>query len=146
MTTPPFFSFRTIVEEKITAYLASKMTGLTIVKGVTDDIRVIPTAIVHADNASAIGDLGSNTMGNYQVTLKIYVFSSADDGTLNDHRARVIEVMNNLRDLPALQALWDPSEGLLYNMWVTADDEDMKQRRYGNLLEYTVWGMLPPAP
>lgn len=146
MTTPTFFSFRTIVEEKVTAYLISKMPGLTIVKGVTDEIRVIPTVICHAENASAIQDLGANTLGNYQVNLKVYVFSSADDETNDQHRARVIEVMNNLRDLPALQALWEPEEGLLYNIYVTADDEDMKQRRYGNLIEYTVWGMLPPAP
>lgn len=146
MPTPPFYSFRTIVEEKITAYLANAMPGLTVVKGVTDDIRVIPTVICHAENATAIPDLGSNTLGNYQVNLKVYVFSSADDETLDQHRARVIEVMNNLRDLTALKALWTPQEGLLYNLYVTADDEDMKQRRYGNLIEFTVWGMLPPAP
>jgi len=147
MPTPPFYNFRTILEEKITSYLSANITGVAIHKGITDEIRVIPIIICHAESAKAVDDLGSNTLGNYTVTLKIFVYSSADDETLDTHRARVVEVMGYLRDVEAIKATFNPtSDGQLYDMWVTNDEEGMSQRRYGNALEYLVWGVLPSAP
>ena len=147
MPNPPFYNFRTILEEKITSYLSANITGVAIHKGITDEIRVIPIIICHAESSKAVDDLGSNTLGNYTATLKIFVYSSADDETLDTHRARVVEVMGYLRDVAAIQATFNPtSDGQLYDMWVLSDEEGMSQRRYGNALEYTVWGVLPSAP
>jgi hypothetical protein len=147
MPNPPFYNFRTILEEKITSYLSANITGVAIHKGITDEIRVIPIIICHAESSKAVDDLGSNTLGNYTSTLKIFVYSSADDETLDTHRARVVEVMGYLRDVAAIQATFNPtSDGQLYDMWVLSDEEGMSQRRYGNALEYTVWGVLPSAP
>ena len=147
MTTPPFYNFRTILEEKITAYLSANITGVAIHKGITDEVRVIPIIICHAESSKAVDDLGSNTLGNYTATLKIFIYSSADDETLDVHRARVVEVMGYLRDVEAIQATFNPtSDGHLYDMWVLNDEEGMSQRRYGNALEYLVWGVLPSAP
>jgi len=147
MPNPPFYSFRTILEEKITDYLSSNMTGVAIHKGITDDVRVIPIIICHAESSKAVEDLGSNTLGNYVATLKIFIYSSADDETLDTHRARVVEVMGHLRNVNAIRAEFDPeTDGKLYDMWVTNDEEGMSQRRYGNALEYEVWGVLPSAP
>lgn len=147
MPTPPFYNFRTILEEKITAYLSANITGVAIHKGITDEVRVIPIIICHAESSKAVDDLGSNTLGNYTATLKIFIYSSADDETLDTHRARVVEVMGYLRDVEAIQATFNPtSDGHLYDMWILNDEEGMSQRRYGNALEYTVWGVLPSAP
>jgi hypothetical protein len=147
MPTPPFYNFRTILEEKITSYLSANITGVAIHKGITDEVRVIPIIICHAESSKAVDDLGSNTLGNYTATLKIFVYSSADDETLDVHRARVVEVMGYLRDVDAIKATFNPtSDGQLYDMWVLSDEEGMSQRRYGNALEYTVWGVLPSAP
>jgi hypothetical protein len=147
MPTPPFYSFRTILEEKITSYLSANMTGVAIHKGITDDVRVIPIIICHAESSKAVDDLGSNTLGNYTATLKIFIYSSADDETLDTHRARVVEVMGYLRDVAAIKATFNPtSDGQLYDMWITSDEEGMSQRRYGNALEYEVWGVLPTQP
>ena len=147
MPTPPFYNFRTILEEKITAYLSANITGVAIHKGITDEVRVIPIIICHAESSKAVDDLGSNTLGNYTATLKIFIYSSADDETLDTHRARVVEVMGYLRDVEAIQATFNPtSDGHLYDMWILNDEEGMSQRRYGNALEYTVWGVLPAAP
>ena len=147
MPNPPFFSFRTTIENRVTQYLAPLFPSVTVNKGVTDDIRVIPTIIVHAESSSAIEDLGSQTLGNYKATVKIYVYSSADDETLETHRARVVEVIGAMRDVNALQALWNPStDGQLYDLWVANDEEGMSQRRYGNAIEYTFWGVMPYAP
>ena len=147
MPTPTFYDFRSILEEKITSYLSANITGVSIHKGITDEVRVIPIIICHAESSKAIDDLGSNTLGNYTATLKIFVYSSADDETLDVHRARVVEVMGYLRDVAAIQATFNPeTDGHLYDMWVLSDEEGMSQRRYGNALEYTVWGVLPSAP
>lgn len=147
MPTPPFYSFRTILEEKITSYLSDNMTGVAIHKGITDDVRVIPIIICHAESSKAVDDLGSNTQGNYVATLKIFVYSSADDETLDTHRARVVEVMGHLRNVNAIKAEFEPeSDGQLYDMWIESDEEGMSQRRYGNAIEYTVWGVLPAQP
>jgi hypothetical protein len=147
MPTPSFYNFRTILEEKITAYLSANITGVAIHKGITDEVRVIPIIICHAESSKAVDDLGSNTLGNYNATLKIFVYSSADDETLDVHRARVVEVMGYLRDVEAIKATFNPtSDGQLYDMWVLSDEEGMSQRRYGNALEYFVWGVLPSAP
>lgn len=147
MPTPPFYSFRSILEEKITSYLSANMTGVAIHKGITDDVRVIPIIICHAESAKAIDDLGSNTLGNYTATLKIFIYSSADDETLDTHRARVVEVMGYLRDVEGIAATFTPAtDGKLYDMWILNDEEGMSQRRYGNALEYVVWGVLPTEP
>jgi len=147
MTAPAFFSFRTVLENKVAAYLAPLFPGVAVHKGVTDDIRVIPIIIAHAESSQAVNDLGSNTLGNYTATLKLYVYSSADDETLEVHRQRVVEVIGAMRDVMALQALWNPTtDGQLYDLWITNDEEGMSQRRYGNIIEYTVWGVMPTAP
>ena len=147
MTTPTFFSFRTVLENKVAAYLTGLFPTIAVHKGVTDEIRVIPIIIAHAEASHMVPDLGSNTLGNYTANLKIYVYSSADDETLDTHRARVVEVIGALRDVEALQATWNPaSDGKLYDLWILNDEEGMSQRRYGNVIEYMVWGVLPPAP
>ena len=147
MSTPPFFSFRTVLETRVADYLEPLFPGVAVHKGVTDEIRVIPIIIAHAESSSNIDDLGSKTLGNYKASLKLYIYSSADDETLDVHRARVVEVIGAMRDVPALQALWNPStDGQLYDLWIENDEEGMSQRRYGNVLEYTVWGVMPPAP
>ena len=147
MTAPAFFSFRTVLENKVAAYLTSLFPGVTVHKGVTDEIRVIPIIIAHAESSQSVPDLGSNTLGNYTANLKLYIYSSADDETLEAHRARVVEVIGAMRDVVALQALWNPTtDGQLYDLWINNDEEGMSQRRYGNVIEYTVWGVMPTAP
>jgi hypothetical protein len=147
MSNPPFFSFRTVLENRVAGYLEPLFPGVAVHKGVTDEIRVIPIIIAHAESSSNIEDLGSKTLGNYKATLKLYIYSSADDETLESHRARVVEVIGAMRDVPALQALWNPStDGQLYDLWIENDEEGMSQRRYGNVLEYNVWGVMPPSP
>lgn len=147
MPTPPFFSFRTVLENKVAQYLEPLFPGVAVHKGVTDEIRVIPIIIAHAESSSSVDDLGSDTLGNYKAVLKLYVYSSADDETLESHRARVVEVIGAMRDVAAIAGLFNPtSDGQLYDLWINNDEEGMSQRRYGNVIEYTVFGVMPPSP
>ena len=143
----PFYSIRSIIEEKISAYLSANLTGVTVHKGITDEIRVIPLVIVYAEGTKGAESLGSHPLGNFVTSLKVYVYSSADDETLNTHRERVQSVMNLLSDADTIKALWNPTtDGQLYDIWVNNDEEGMHQRRYGNVIEFAVWSVLPESP
>jgi hypothetical protein len=147
MTTPPFQSIRSIIEDKFSAYLASNMTGVSVHKGITNEVRTLPQVIIYAENSQAPSALGSHNNGNYTVSIKAYVYSSADDDTLDTHRNRVQTLKNLMCDRATVQALWtSPSQGMLYDIWITNDEEGMSQRRYGNAVDFTCFAMLPPSP
>jgi hypothetical protein len=137
-------SIRSIVEDRVTAYLANQITGVSIHKGITNEIRVLPAIIAYADGAIKPSSLGAANYGNYRVNLKVYVYSSADDETLETHRMRVSKVHGLLTDSAALKAFWGSQYGKLYEIWIENDEEGMSQRRYGNSISFTLMCVLPP--
>lgn len=137
-------SIRSITEDKLSAYLEANLTGVAIHKGVTADTRVVPLVIVHAASASKPSALGANNLGNYRVNVKVYVYSSADDETLQTHRDRVENVIALLTDISAVQTAWGTSDGACYAIWIESDDEGMAQRRYGNVINFTLFAVLEP--
>ena len=137
---------RSIIEDKFSAYLAANITNTNVVKGITDSLRSMPTIVVYANEASPPRELGATPLGNYHVKLEIFVYSSADDETLQAHRERVSKVHGLMADLAACKALWLLNEGQMYQMWIEADDEGMHSRNYGNKIVYTVVAVLPPNP
>jgi len=137
---------RSIIEDKVSAYLATNITDTSVVKGITDSLRSLPTVVVYSTNAMAPKELGANPLGNYNVSLDIYVYSSADDDTLASHRERVAKVHGLMADLTALKALWQPEDGKLYAAWIESDEEGMQSRNFGNKVCYTLIACLPPAP
>jgi len=136
-------SIRSIVEDRVTAYLASQITGVSIHKGITNDLRVLPAIIAYADGAIKPSSMGAGNYGNYRVNLKVYVYSSADDETLEAHRLRVSKVHGLLTDSAALKAFWGTGYGKLYEIWIENDEEGMSQRRYGNSITFTLMCVLP---
>lgn len=137
---------RSIIEDKVSAYLATYITDTTVVKGVVDSTRTVQTIIVYASEATPPRELGALPLGNYNVKLEIYVYSSADDDTLATHRERVSKVHGLMADLDALKDLWGENEGKLYACWIESDEEGMYSRNYGNKVVYTMVAVLPPAP
>jgi hypothetical protein len=136
---------RGIVEDRISAYLSANITGVTIHKGVTDEERVVPIIICHASDSNKPSAFDADNLGNYRVTLKVYVYSSADDDTLETHRSRVSNVIGNLANTTALGSFWGPQTtyGKLYKLWIESDSEGMSQRRYGNAITFTVYCCMP---
>lgn len=141
MSTP----IRSLVEDRLAAYLTPLLTGVAVHKGVTDEERVLPIVIVHCNNANKPSSMGSASFGNYRVGVTVYVYSSADDGTLDDHRERVETVEALLADLPALKTAWGApgTYGTLYSLWVESDNEGMQGRKYGNAISYTAFVCMP---
>ena len=144
----PFYSARTIVKNKLAPYLTTNVPGVTVHKGVTPEIKVLPMVTLYAESASPVAALGTYPLGNYEVTISVRVISSADDETLDTHRQRVQEVINALADITAIKALWDyPTDGILYDLFITGGDQEGEhQRKYGNMIEFTAFVSAPPAP
>ena len=143
MTT--LYGIRTITEQSLLAWFttnASALPGVQIVKGQTADIRLVPIIILHAETATAHRDFGAKPSGNFEISVKIYVYSSADDNTLEEHRARVEAVQGIMQHFDGLQAAW--TQGELYAGWINSDDEGVADRRYGNALSYTLGCVYPP--
>lgn len=139
---------RAIFEDKLTSYISANLSGVAVHKGVTDDERVLPIVIIHAADAMRPGSFGAGNEGNYKVTVKAYIYTSADDETLQSHRDRVTTVTALLNDLSAVQALWSnlETDGKLYSLWYESDNEAMAGRKYGTLLTFTAFACLPVAP
>lgn len=139
---------RAIFEDKLTSYVSANISGVAVHKGVTDDERVLPIIIIHAADAMRPGAFGAGNEGNYKVTVKAYVYTSADDENLQTHRDRVTELTALLSDASAVKALWsDPvTDGVLYEIWYESDNEAMAGRKYGTLLTFTAFACLPVSP
>jgi len=146
MPTPTLYGIRTITEQSLIAWLttnAAQLPGIALHAGQTDEIRSVPIIICHAESARAQRDLGAFSLGNFEITVKIYIYSSADDSTLEEHRARVEAVQGIMKNAEGVKSAW--TQGTLYAVWNNSDDEGVADRRYGNVLEYIVVAVYPPA-
>jgi hypothetical protein len=146
MPSPTVYGIRTIAEQSLKSWFdlnAAMLPGVQIHAGQTDEVRSVPIVILHAETAAAHRDLGATPLGNFELTVKVYVYSSADDSTLAQHRERVENVQAILQDVAGLQTAW--TDGQLYAAWIVSDDEGVADRRYGNVLTYTLVAVYPPA-
>lgn len=146
MPSPTVYGIRTIAEQSLKSWFdlnASMLPGVEINAGQTDEVRSVPIVILHAESAQGHPDLGATPLGNFELTVKVYVYSSADDSTLAQHRERVESVQAIMQDVAGLQGAW--TEGQLYAAWIVSDDEGVADRRYGNVLTYTLVAVYPPA-
>lgn len=143
------YGIRTIAEQSMKAWFdanADMLPGVQVNVGQTGEIRTIPSVILYAEGADAHPNLGAYPLGNFDLSLKIYVYSSADDApteleALTLHRARVENVQAIMQDLPGLKAAW--TQGRLYHAWLRSDEEGVSDRRYGNVLTYSAAAVLP---
>jgi len=143
MTT--LYGIRTITEQSLLALFqanATMLPSVELVAGQTDAIRSLPIIIIHAESAQAHPDLGGTPNGNFAITVRIYVYSSADDSTLAQHRARVEATQAIMEDFATMQSLWQ--QGTLYFSQVISDDEGVADRRWGNVIQYSLVAVYPP--
>ena len=144
MPTP--LAIRSIAEQSLVArfaQFATDLPGVQLHAGQTDEVRSVPIIIFHAESARPASDLGGQPLGNFELTVKIYVYSSADDSTLAEHRQRVDTVQAVMQNLPGLKAAW--TQGQLYHGWFLSDEEGVADRRWGNLISYTLFAVYPSA-
>jgi hypothetical protein len=100
------YGIKTIAEQSMLSWFNANLLmlpGVAVAVGQTNEIRSLPTVILYAESADAHPDLGAQPLGNFDVTVKIYVYSSADDADTPEqafelHRQRVENVQAIMQD------------------------------------------------
>jgi hypothetical protein len=126
-------------ETIITDYLKdSNLLNYPVLKGQTNEEKSTPCIIVYAQSIRANPDI-PDCDENYLVDLKVMVIASAQDLDEDAHKAEVESVKALLRDVEAISDLWDPAvDGLMYDLWITGDEEGKEDNDFGNVLSYQI--------
>ena len=139
-------SIRHIVESVLDTHLTAEvgLTGVTIYTGDSGEINVLPKAIVLCDSARTPSDLPEG-LGNYDCSVRITIFSNADDTTLTDHRARCAAAAGAMQEIEALKARFVTSaDATLYDVTPGSEDEGVDERSWATALSYNLLTVLPP--
>jgi hypothetical protein len=138
-------SIRHIVEATLATYLSTQ-TGLTTVAFLTGDnaaIQTLPKAVVLCESARSPADLPEGE-GNFSCSVRITLFSNADDTTLADHRARCAALSGNMRDLASIKAAFVTStDAACYDVTVVSEDEGIDERSWATSFAFDVLVVLP---
>jgi hypothetical protein len=138
-------SIRHIVEATLATYLSTQ-TGLTAVAFLTGDsaaTQSLPKAVVLCESARSPNDLPEGE-GNFSCSVRITLFSNADDTTLADHRARCAALSGNMRDLTSIKAAFVAStDAACYDVTVVSEDEGIDERSWATSFAFDVLVVLP---
>jgi len=137
---------RYVVESAVSTYLSAQteLAGVSIYTGDGADTNVLPKAIVLCDSARSPNDMPQG-LGNYSCGTRITVFSSADDNTLAEHRARCAAVAGAMQDLTAIQAVFVAGgDALCYDVTPLSEDEGVNERSWASVFGYDVLIVVNP--
>jgi hypothetical protein len=138
-------SIRHIVEATLATYLSTQ-TGLTTVSFLTGDsaaTQTLPKAVVLCESARSPNDLPEGE-GNFNCSVRITLFSNADDTTLADHRARCAALSGNMRDLTSIKVAFVAStDAACYDVTMQSEDEGIDERSWATSFAFDVLVVLP---
>ena len=138
-------SIRHIVEATVATYLSTQ-TGLTTVTFLTGDsnaTQTLPKAVVLCDSARAPGDLPEGE-GNFSCSVRITLFSNADDTTLADHRLRCAALSGNMRDLVSIKAAFTTgADASCYDVTMQSEDEGVDERSWATAFTFDLLAVFP---
>lgn len=140
-------SMRHIVEAVVSTYLSAQsgLAGVAILTGDSAATQTLPKAVVICDSAAAPGDLPEG-LGNYSCSVRITLFSNADDTTLAVHRERCAAVAGNMRDLASIQAAFVATgDATCYDVTMRSEDEGVDERSWATAFSFDILTVLPPA-
>lgn len=141
-----FKSARHITELAIKTYLIAQpeLTGVAIYAGDCPDTNVLPKAIVLCDSARTPSDLPEG-LGNYNCSVRVTIFSSADDNTLLQHRERCAVVAGAMQEVEDLQDVYiAQADALCYDVTPQSEDEGVSERSWASVLVYDVLIVVNP--
>jgi len=138
-------SIRHIVEATVATYLSTQ-TGLTTVTFLTGDnaaIQTLPKAVVLCEAARAPSDLPEGE-GNFSCSVRITLFSNADDTSLADHRARCAALSGNMRDLTSIKAAFTAgADASCYDVTMQSEDEGIDERSWATSFTFDILTVFP---
>ena len=138
-------SIRHIVEETIETYLsnADGLGQVTFVTGDSNNTATLPKCIVLCESARAPSDLPEGE-GNYSCSVRITLFSNADDTTITVHRARCALVVGNMRDLTSIKAAFTAGgDASCYDVTIGSEDEGVDERSWATAFTFDVLVVFP---
>lgn len=139
-------SVRYIVEAALASYLSaqSELAGVHFYKGDTSDTAVLPKAIVLCESAGPPADVPQG-LGNYDCSVKVTLLTSADDETLDTHRARCAAIEGAMQDLAAIKAVFvSGGDALCYDVTARQENEGVNERSWASQMPYSVLVVVNP--
>jgi hypothetical protein len=140
-------SIRHIVEATLATYLSTD-AGLSAVQFLTGDSAVtqtLPKAVVLCDSATAPADLPEG-LGNFSCSVRVTLFSNADDTTLAEHRARCALIGGNMNDVTSIQVAFAATgDATCYDVTFRSEDEGIDERSWATSFSFELLAVYPPA-
>jgi len=140
-------SVRNIVEAVFDAYLTADdgLTGVAVYTGDNAEINVLPKCVVLCDSARAPAELPEG-LGNFHCSVRVTIFSNADDTTLSEHRARVAAASGAMSKLSVIKAAFVANgDALCYDVTPESEDEGRDDRSWASVLSYDVFVVVNPT-
>jgi hypothetical protein len=140
-------SIRHIVEQVLKTYLSTEtgLTGISLYTGDSADVMTLPKLVILCESARTPSDLPEG-LGNYNCSVRMTLFSNADDTTLTDHRARCAGLTGamSVDSLPGIKtAFTNSGDATCYDVTVQAEDEGVDERSWATVFTYDVIVVLP---
>jgi len=140
-------SIRHIVEQVLKTYLSTEtgLTGISLYTGDSADVMTLPKLVILCESARTPSDLPEG-LGNYNCSVRMTLFSNADDTTLTDHRARCASLVGSMSidSLSGIKAAFTASgDASCYDVTIQAEDEGVDERSWATVFTYDVLVVLP---
>ena len=140
-------SIRHIVEGTLATYLTSQagLAGVVILTGDSAVTQTLPKAVVLCDSARAPGDLQEG-LGTYDCSVRVTLFSNADDTTLAVHRERCAALSDCMKSVGLIQAAFATGgDALCYDVTYRSEDEGIDERSWATSFAFDILTCLNPA-
>lgn len=138
-------SIRHIVEGIVAAQLGldNGLTGVSFYTGDNGAVMALPKCVVLVDSAKAPADLPEG-LGNYLCSVRVTLFSNADDTTLTDHRARCASIAGVMQGLSSMKAAFTATgDASLYDITPISEDEGVDERSWATVFTYELLTVVP---
>lgn len=139
-------SIRHVVEQTIATYLSTQtgLAGVQILTGDSAATQTLPKAVVLCDSARAPGDLPEG-LGNYDCSVRVTLFSNADDTTLAVHRERCAALSDCMKSVGLIQAAFAAGgAALCYDVTYRSEDEGIDERSWATSFAFDILTCLDP--
>lgn len=139
-------SARHIVEGILRNYLSTDdgLAGVAVYTGDNAEVNVLPKCVVLCDSARAPGELPEG-LGNFHCSVRVTIFSNADDTTLTAHRARVAAIAGAMSNIGAIQSAFVAGgDALCYDVTPESEDEGRDERSWASVLSFDVFVVVNP--
>jgi hypothetical protein len=139
-------SIRHVVESTLATYLTAQagLAGVAILTGDSAATQTLPKAVVLCDSARAPGDLPEG-LGNYECSVRVTLFSNADDTTLAVHRERCAALSDCMKSFDLIEAAFAAGGfAICYDLSYRSEDEGIDERSWATSFAFDVLTCLNP--